>query len=138
VIGNEPVEGGAEAGQAARSQIGNGGGDDGCSYGGLARARRAERRRRRWGQIEFFFMCGRGTVWHVGREGVGAGAKSLQTLVTTQYICRLTDEFNGLSSSVQATFLDAGTEAYNLVIFLDTAEYKVTEECILVSCSVVT
>jgi hypothetical protein len=87
-------------------------------------------------------------VWHTGREGVGAGAKSSQTSVTGRYICQLTDEYTatyihmltdectGLSSLVQATFFGASTEECSAVIFLSTTEYKVTEECTLVSCSV--
>jgi hypothetical protein len=86
-------------------------------------------------------------VWHVGRDGVGAGMKSSQMSVTIRYIrrltdeytithiCRLTDECTRLSLSVHATFLGAGTEEYSQVIFLGTKKYKVTEEYNLFSCS---
>jgi hypothetical protein len=82
-----------------------------------------------------FFQSVEGTVWHTGREGVGAGAKSMQTSATARNIRRLTDECTGLSSSVEATFLDAGIKENSPIIFLGIEEYNVTEECTLVSCS---
>jgi hypothetical protein len=93
-----------------------------------------------------FFLSVEGTVWRAGREGLDAGAKSSQTSVaarfcrltneyTASYIRWLTDECTRLSSSVQATFLGAGTKEYSLVIFLGTVECNITEECTLVSCS---
>jgi hypothetical protein len=134
--------GGIGAGWAMRGRVGDTDGDDGGSYDGQARARRGEQRR-----IDFFLKCGRGTVWHVGRDDVGAGMKSSQMSVTIRYIRRLTDEYTithiyrltdectGLSLSVHATFLGAGTEEYSPVIFLGTKKYKVTEEYNLFSCS---
>jgi hypothetical protein len=76
-------------------------------------------------------------VRRTGREGVGADMK------TDRYVRRLTDEYTAtyircltrLSSSID-TFLGAGTEEYNSVIFLSTDEYNVTEECTIFSCSV--
>jgi hypothetical protein len=54
---------------------------------------------------------------------------------TVTYIHRLTDECTRLSSSVQATFLGAGTEKYSLVIFLVTEKYKIIKEYTLFSYS---
>jgi hypothetical protein len=94
------------------------------------------------GGLNFVLKCGRGTVRHAGRDGVGAGTKSSQTSVTARYIHRLTDEYTvmyirrltnectGLSLSVHATFLSAGTEEYSPVI---TEEYKVYREIYHVS-----
>jgi hypothetical protein len=87
------------------------------------------------GGLKKKIQCVEGTVQRSGREGVGTGVKSSQTLVKVWYICRLTNEYTGLSFSVHATFLGAGTEEYSLVIFLDTEEYNVNEECTLVSYS---
>jgi hypothetical protein len=125
---------GAGTGRATRGWADDGDGDNSDSCGGQARTWHGEQRwRRRW--IEKKIQCVEGTVQRSGREGVGTGVKSSQTLVKVWYICRLTNEYTGLSFSVHATFLGAGTEEYSLVIFLDTEEYNVNEECTLVSYS---
>jgi hypothetical protein len=93
------------------------------------------------GRLKKKSKCGRGTMCRLGREGVGASTKTVRYIhrltneSTTTYIHPLTDECTGLSLSVQATFLGAGTEEYSPVKFFTTEEYKVGEECTLFSCS---
>jgi hypothetical protein len=68
--------------------------------------------------------------------GYGRYIHRLTDEYTATDIHRLTGEFTGLCSSVESIFLAFGTEEYNLVIFLDTEEYRIIEECTLFSCSV--
>jgi hypothetical protein len=46
-----------------------------------------------------------------------------------------THECTGICSSITAIFLCSGTEEYITVIFLNTEEFKSTDDCTLFSCS---